>query len=708
MNRRRLLSALMVFMLLAIVFSGLSGFASATQDPEVFVPEPNQGDSASYSLRQVISDPDLAQGDVVYNWMRLVWDREESIPDASGITRPFEPLRFHLKFREGSQYERDHLRTTYHDPVDGDAFMDEYISKGRIGNNFGVGCISNNCVAGTTARDTHVVARNVIGPEGVCGARSPLHGATEIPKTMDVEGYCRDYRIMGSDDSTPYELVGHTTWKDRDAVEYRMVGGDFRLIYAEGISFPVLVDLPLGEYILEPYNQGRHYTAELRGFTLSDTPYPSRASIEPEPVALVPRVPVFQIDESQRTGFTLRTAYEIALADPGSTELVRFMASPESYLGLAWKLNYVDGDGRPTEIWSFYATDGRSHIGKSVTLQSGADRTGLPLPGAFDQYTVGSLDSDPSMDFPRLVDLPAFVPDLEATLERSAQFPGVNEPNLWGFFARCMDPGCTDVQFAVRAGEEALPSNEVSTGAQAQDPEHQHTVFFDQTGFLSHTWSMEAERGQPGLLPINTGASTVPANDDGAQGDAAWLPPAPAAAASLGFLAFLGAAAYYFWPALKVAGVGMFTRIRDDDLLNHPRRREVHDAIQADPGIHFQALSRNVGGGRGSLDHHLRKLQQGGLVVRQETAGRTSFFPKGAVDRRVMQAAPLLRAGSTRSVLDLIAAKPGSQCADVAAATGLSNPTVSYHLGKLRKAGLVAGGRSLTLTDDGAAVLAAA
>ena len=174
----------------------------------------------------------------------------------------------------------------------------------------------------------------------------------------------------------------------------------------------------------------------------------------------------------------------------------------------------------------------------------------------------------------------------------------------------------------------------------------------------------------------------------------------PAGATGIGFAAVLAALAYFLWPWVKGgAAAGLFSRLESSDLLQHPVRRELVQRVEAQPGIHYQDLVRRMGKGKGAIEHHLAKLEAGGLLKRLSSGGYTCWFPV-AYDRRLTGAAPALKSDGARAVLAAVQAHPGSSARDVCQATGLSPAAVNHHLGRLGDAGLVSlarTGRSLSI-----------
>jgi DNA-binding MarR family transcriptional regulator len=212
--------------------------------------------------------------------------------------------------------------------------------------------------------------------------------------------------------------------------------------------------------------------------------------------------------------------------------------------------------------------------------------------------------------------------------------------------------------------------------------------------------------GQPSPVapssPAPSGARTAPLVSLAA---ITALPSAPAAT-GIGFVALAGSLLYYLWPALRQGGVGLFSRVRASDLLDNPARAQIVQAVEARPGIHHQELVRLIDKGNGAVEHHLQKLVIGGLIVRHRGTGYTCYFAKGAIDRRQMAAAPLLKSPVAQGVLEAARARPGTTLSQVARELGVSVPTVHYHAQRLQAAGLIDARGGLRATADGQAAAA--
>jgi predicted transcriptional regulator len=134
--------------------------------------------------------------------------------------------------------------------------------------------------------------------------------------------------------------------------------------------------------------------------------------------------------------------------------------------------------------------------------------------------------------------------------------------------------------------------------------------------------------------------------------------------------------------------LGLFSRVTPDAALDHPARRRLCAAIEASPGIHLQELVRVTGSGRSTIEHHLDKLVDTGLVQRRVAAGYACYFP-ARTDRRVMAAAPALRSATARNILEVALAEPGITAQGIAESVGVGRSTVHHHLQRLAEAGVL-------------------
>jgi len=130
-------------------------------------------------------------------------------------------------------------------------------------------------------------------------------------------------------------------------------------------------------------------------------------------------------------------------------------------------------------------------------------------------------------------------------------------------------------------------------------------------------------------------------------------------------------------------------------------RGRILNAVSSKPGIHMRELGRTVGLSLSGVGHHLRVLEEEGLVVGLSDGYYRRFFPSHLVlepearrldnaDRRLL--AECRRTPSLAIILSLAVDGPLTH-REIGHRLRKSKGTVSYHLSRLVDAGLVNMGR---------------
>lgn len=174
------------------------------------------------------------------------------------------------------------------------------------------------------------------------------------------------------------------------------------------------------------------------------------------------------------------------------------------------------------------------------------------------------------------------------------------------------------------------------------------------------------------------GAESAPARDGLAMG----------LAVGAGGVAVAGVAAIPFlrrewWRYLAaVPFVGLYTRLRKSELLDHATRERVHALIQARPGIHYSALKEETRLNTGALVHHLRTLERHGLVTSRREGPLRCFYPVGAR----LPPPPVRLSAVQQRILDILEEGPMSQRA-LGERLGMTQQGVSYQIRTLERKG---------------------
>jgi len=145
--------------------------------------------------------------------------------------------------------------------------------------------------------------------------------------------------------------------------------------------------------------------------------------------------------------------------------------------------------------------------------------------------------------------------------------------------------------------------------------------------------------------------------------------------ASPGF--FSGAAQERAIWGSKALILPLYTRIREDEVLNNALRQRIHSYIKEKPGVNFNTIKRELGLNTGALLYHLQVLKREELVKEITDGPYKRFYPAGyhTVEDDTM--------ATSNRVLKAVMEHPGATQRELATITGLSPQALSYHLRNL-------------------------
>ncbi|AEN06319.1 MarR family transcriptional regulator [Halolamina sp.] len=110
--------------------------------------------------------------------------------------------------------------------------------------------------------------------------------------------------------------------------------------------------------------------------------------------------------------------------------------------------------------------------------------------------------------------------------------------------------------------------------------------------------------------------------------------------------------------------------------------------VETHPGVHVNALGRELDLATGQVQYHLKRLRDGGAVVADQQYGRTHYFPPGYTDRERRTLA-LARRETVRELLLLLIECEESTAGDLTDELGIARSTLSYHADRLVEAELL-------------------
>jgi predicted transcriptional regulator len=143
---------------------------------------------------------------------------------------------------------------------------------------------------------------------------------------------------------------------------------------------------------------------------------------------------------------------------------------------------------------------------------------------------------------------------------------------------------------------------------------------------------------------------------------------------------------------LKFLIAPFFTRLSKDQALEHPRRKQIFDYVQKNPGTNFREISRKTGIAAGTVRHHLNVLERSDLLVERQHGSTIRLFENhGKYDRNWADMV-LLREAVLATLYGWLKEHPNSPQKAVLEgmeAHGWSRSTTQHRLARLVDGGLV-------------------
>lgn len=133
-----------------------------------------------------------------------------------------------------------------------------------------------------------------------------------------------------------------------------------------------------------------------------------------------------------------------------------------------------------------------------------------------------------------------------------------------------------------------------------------------------------------------------------------------------------------------------YRRLRPNNLLDHPVRRELVRVITEEPGLALADCVTITGINRETLRYHLALLVHGGRILEEMRNGSVRYFPRDPVLTPVRRAVIHLdRTKGLGTTLRIIGERPGIPRRELAVLLGISGPSVTRQLQRLEKMKLV-------------------
>ncbi|HUR61180.1 MAG TPA: helix-turn-helix domain-containing protein [Candidatus Thermoplasmatota archaeon] len=126
-----------------------------------------------------------------------------------------------------------------------------------------------------------------------------------------------------------------------------------------------------------------------------------------------------------------------------------------------------------------------------------------------------------------------------------------------------------------------------------------------------------------------------------------------------------------------------------DTVLDLDARRRIVEHVRLHPGLHLRALAEALAMPVSTLEYHCYHLLKHGHLAVREGSGFKAFYPAQGMDRRDRDILYLVRHDAPRRICAYLVLHAGATPGDLKAVIALSAPTLSFHLKKLRDAGIL-------------------
>ncbi len=117
-------------------------------------------------------------------------------------------------------------------------------------------------------------------------------------------------------------------------------------------------------------------------------------------------------------------------------------------------------------------------------------------------------------------------------------------------------------------------------------------------------------------------------------------------------------------------------------------RARIEDEIGTDPGIHFNALVRDLSLAPGQIQYHVRRLIDDDRVVRHERFGRTHYYPP-AYDDWERDAVAVLRRETAGGIAATLYSRESARPGELTETLDIPRSTLEHHLSHLEDCDVV-------------------
>ena len=136
---------------------------------------------------------------------------------------------------------------------------------------------------------------------------------------------------------------------------------------------------------------------------------------------------------------------------------------------------------------------------------------------------------------------------------------------------------------------------------------------------------------------------------------------------------------------IVIISIFIYSRIKSANILDNSTRHNILRYIEAYPGRHYNEMRRDLGVSRGTLTHHLRKLEGEGMVRSKRVSKYKYYYPFDQT-QEIHDLTP-----AEKDIVELIRKNPGSTTKMLSQRYGRKPRTIYHHVNNLTDLGIVDG-----------------
>ncbi len=141
--------------------------------------------------------------------------------------------------------------------------------------------------------------------------------------------------------------------------------------------------------------------------------------------------------------------------------------------------------------------------------------------------------------------------------------------------------------------------------------------------------------------------------------------------------------------AFAVPLLGLYSRVKDDDLLENETRKGIHSTLEENPGTTIQELRERLDIAWGTTVYHLEKLERAGILVSQRHGNHRRYFVAGTKEARTRKGFTVLQTHTARRLAQAVMTNPGANQSELCDQVGIRPPVASKYLKRLEEHSLV-------------------